>query len=84
MDVQKHAHRSIIRQLNTKLIGYYQYYGVTENYRSISDFRYRVRRKLLAVLRRRSQKKSLTWEKYAALLKRFPLVQARIYVNIYG
>lgn len=75
---------TLIRQLNIKLIGYYRYYGVTENYRSINNFRYRVRRKLLAILRRRSQKKSLTWEKYAVLLKHFPLAQARIFVNIYG
>jgi group II intron reverse transcriptase/maturase len=74
----------LIKQINAKLIGHYRYYGMTDNSKGIHTFGYRIRHKLLEVLNRRSQKKSLTWEGFAKLEERFPLAKARIYVNIYG
>ncbi|VBB07745.1 group ii intron maturase-specific, partial [Lucifera butyrica] len=74
----------LIKQINAKLAGHYRYYGVTDNSNGIHAFGYRIRRKILEVLNRRSQKNSLTWEGFAKLEERFPLVNARIYVNIYG
>lgn len=74
----------LIRQINAKLVGHYRYYGVTDNSNGIHAFGYRIRRKLLEVLNRRSQRKSLTWEGFAKLEERFPLARARIYVDIYG
>ncbi|WP_094607257.1 hypothetical protein SPSIL_054150 [Sporomusa silvacetica DSM 10669] len=74
----------LIKMLNQKLIGHFQYYGITDNSGKISLFRYLIRRKLHSVLNRRSQKKSLTWEKFAKLEERFPLARPKIYVNIYG
>ena len=74
----------LIKKVNAKLIGHYRYYGVTDNSNGINAYGYRVRRKLVEVLNRRSQKKSLTWEGFAKLEERFPLARARIYVNIYG
>lgn len=74
----------LIKQVNAKLIGHYHYYGVTDNSNAIRAFGYRIRRKMFEVLNRRSQKKSLTWEGFAKLEKRFPLARARIYINIYG
>ena len=74
----------LIKQVNAKLIGHYHYYGVTDNSNSICAFGYQIRRKMFEVLNRRSQKKSLTWEGFAKLEKRFPLARARIYINIYG
>lgn len=85
--LRKNMHTEIgnlIRQVNTKLVGYFRYYGVTDNSDSINTFGYNIRRKLFNVLNRRSQKKSLTWESFAKLLKRFPLVKPKIYVNMYG
>ncbi|VBB04802.1 group ii intron maturase-specific, partial [Lucifera butyrica] len=73
----------LIKQINAKLAGHYRYYGVTDNSNGIHAFGYRIRRKILEVLNRRSQKNSLTWEGFAKLEERFPLVNARIYVNIY-
>ncbi|WP_281253730.1 reverse transcriptase domain-containing protein [Sporomusa silvacetica] len=73
----------LIKQINAKLVGHYRYYGVTDNSNGIRAFEYRIRRKLHEILNRRSQKKSLTWEGFAKLEARFPLVKARIYVNIY-
>jgi len=74
----------LIKQVNAKLVGHYHYYGVTDNSNAIRAFGYRIRRKTFEVLNRRSQKKSLTWEGFAKLEKRFPLARARIYINIYG
>ena len=74
----------LIKKVNAKLIGHYRYYGITDNSSGINAYGYRVRRKLVEVLNRRSQKKSLTWEGFAKLEERFPLARARIYVNIYG
>lgn len=74
----------LVKQINAKLVGHFRYYGVTDNSNGIHGFGYRIRRKLFEVLNRRSQKKSLTWEGFAKLNKRFPLAKARIYVDIYG
>lgn len=74
----------LIKQINAKLVGHFRYYGVTDNSNGIHAFGYRIRRKLFEVLNRRSQKKSLIWEGFAKLNKRFPLARARIYVDIYG
>jgi len=74
----------LIRQMNVKLVGHFRYYGVTDNFDSIKTFGYHIRRKLVNVLNRRSQKKSLTWEEFAKLEKRYPLAKARIYVNMYS
>jgi RNA-directed DNA polymerase len=73
----------LIKQLNAKLVGHFRYYGVTDNSNGIHAFGYRIRRKLFEVLNRRSQR-SLTWEGFAKFEERFPIVKARIYVNIYG
>lgn len=74
----------IIRKLNQILTGYYHYYGITDNFKGIDDFCFRVRRSLFYWLNRRSQKKSYTWEAFNAMLKDNPLARPKIYVSIYG
>lgn len=74
----------IIKKLNQILTGYYHYYGITDNYKGIDDFCYRVRRSLFYWLNRRSQKRSYTWEEFNAMLKDYPLARPKIYVSIYG
>ncbi|WP_242842475.1 hypothetical protein [Peptoclostridium acidaminophilum] len=72
-----------MKRLWTKLVGYYRYYGVTDNTRAIRNFKDEVRRLLYKRLNRRSQKDSFNWYKYALFLKKFPLPAPRIYVSIY-
>lgn len=72
-----------VKKLNQTLTGYYHYYGITDNYKGIDDFCYRVRRSLYYWLNRRSQKKSYTWEGFNAMLKDYPLARPKIYVSIY-
>lgn len=74
----------IIKKLNQMLVGYYHYYGITDNYKGIDNFCFRVRRSLFYWLNRRSQKKSYTWEGFNAMMKDYPLARPKIYVSIYG
>uniref|UniRef100_UPI00405718C5 group II intron maturase-specific domain-containing protein n=1 Tax=Agathobacter sp. TaxID=2021311 RepID=UPI00405718C5 len=66
---------NIIKKLNQILVGYYHYYGITDNIQSLNNFRFRVIRSLFQWLNRRSQKKSYTWEdafeEMPALLEKF-------------
>ena len=74
----------IIQKLNQVLVGYFHYYGITDNYDSLNDFCFKVRRSLFFWLNRRSQKKSYSWDGFKDLLREYPLVKPRIYVSIYG
>lgn len=51
----------LIDQLNAKLRGHYQYYGVIGNSGGIGSFFFEVCKSLHKWLNRRSQKKSMTW-----------------------
>ena len=63
--------------LARKLRGHYNYYGVPGNSASIGRFRHEVTRRWKRALARRSQR-YLTWEKFAAILRRHPLPPARL------
>ena len=72
-----------IAYLNKVLLGYYCFYGITDNLRSLQIFYDRVKQILFYWLNRRSQKKSYTWEGFNDLLKVLPLNKPKIYVSIY-
>ncbi len=55
--------------LRRVLTGHYQYYGVPGNYQAMSSFREQVTRAWCRLLKRRSQKTSITWEKMGKLVK---------------
>ena len=74
----------LIRKLNIKLRGHYQYYGITDNSLSMSNFLHETKRMLFKWLNRRSQKRSYSWDGFTQMLKAFPLERPRIRVNIYG
>nr|WP_201786133.1 group II intron maturase-specific domain-containing protein [Moorella thermoacetica] len=68
--------------LKRKLIGYYHYYGITDNSKRLLAFHYIARCMLFKWLNRRSQRKSFDGEKFRRFLEKFPLPSPRIYVNI--
>lgn len=74
----------IIKKLNQKLVGYYHYYGITDNSQKLSDFRFEVIKSLFYWLNRRSQKNSYNWDGFTKMLKEYPLAYPRIYVNVYA
>ena len=61
------------RQLCLKLTGYYNYYGIPGNWKSLHRFWYHVRRLWQKWLNRRAHKAKVTWEKMTALLNRYPV-----------
>jgi len=70
--------REIFRELNAKLRGYYNYYGIIGNYASLREFFYHVKRILLKWLNRRSERKSYNWDGFNELMKHFGLLKPRI------
>ncbi len=75
--------RETIKKVNQILTGYFHYYGITDNSRSIGNFRFQVIKMLYHWLNQRSQKKSYSWKGYNDMLKVYPIVPARIYVSVY-
>ena len=73
----------IIKRVNQILTGYFHYYGITDNSKSIAAFRYQVLRSLFFWLNHRSQKRSYNWGEFNDMLKAYPITPARIYVSIY-
>jgi len=73
----------VVEMLATKLIGYYRYYGITDNSRMMDNFYERVKRMLYRWFCRRSQKTGMNWRKFQLYLKSNPLPRGRITVSIY-
>lgn len=82
--MRKEPIKEIIKKLNQVLVGYYHYYGITDNSRSLSSFRLRVMESLYRRLNRRSQKKSYSWKGFNEMLRAYPIANPRIYVNVYA
>jgi RNA-directed DNA polymerase len=61
-----------------KLRGHTQYYGVTFNASSNRKFFWEATRIFFRWINRRSQKKSITWEKFTKFMERCPLPKVRI------
>jgi group II intron reverse transcriptase/maturase len=61
------------QNLARKLQGYYQYYGIIGNRQALTRFLYEVKRVWRKWLDRRSQKRSMPWERFIRLLDRYPL-----------
>lgn len=82
-DMRTQPLREIVYKLNQILVGYYHYYGITDNMESLSDFRYEMGKTLFKWLNRRSQRKSYTWAQFNQMMREYPLAQPKIYVSIY-
>ena len=73
----------LIRAVNLKLRGHFQYYGISDNFAMISTFKELTQRALFKWLNRRSQKKSYTWVGFNELLRALPLEEPKIYHRFY-
>ena len=72
--------RDIIRSLNAKLRGYYNYYGITFNSRRLAGYYHQVRRLLYKWLNRRGGKPTWPWERFTKLVNQWcPLLKPKIY-----
>lgn len=45
-DMRSMKVKDIVKKLNEILVGYYHYYGITDNSRSINNFRFEVNKRL--------------------------------------
>ena len=61
------------QKLNQELCGHHAYYGVTGNSGSLSSFLQEVESRWRKWLNRRNNIRSMHWEKYCGLLRRYPL-----------
>jgi hypothetical protein len=71
------------RYLSAVLQGHFSYYGLTGNGRALGAFRHQLVRTWHYWLRRRSQRRCLTWDRFARLLKRSPLPPPKVVHSIY-
>ena len=83
-DMRFEKKKYILAKVNQILIGYYHYYGISDNYQMMDNFRKRVIQILYFWMNRRSQRKSYTWDGFNQFLKEHPIVRPRIYVSLYG
>jgi retron-type reverse transcriptase len=74
----------IMDRFKRSLVGYYNYYCITDNTQSVNKFRDKIGYLLFKWLNRRSQRKSFTWDKFRLFLNKYPLPYARVKVNIYN
>jgi hypothetical protein len=83
---KRNRHRPIEEQqryLSAVLLGHFSYYGITGNGKAINVYREQLRRIWHYWLRRRSQRRCLTWDRFARLQKRFPLPPPKVVHSIY-
>lgn len=75
--------KDLIKQLNKKLMGLYNYFGISGNYLwliNIYDFVKRILRKWLS---RRSQRGKLSWKRFNSIIEHNPLVKPKISFNLW-
>jgi len=71
------------RELNSKLRGYYNYYGIIGNFKSLKQFYRNVELILYKWLNRRSQRKSFTRKEFERVLNRHQILKPRITEKAY-
>jgi group II intron reverse transcriptase/maturase len=69
--------------LKAKLIGHYNYYGISGNYRSIRRYYQETVYLTHKWVNRRSQKASFNWREFTEYLRRYSLPLPKIYYKLY-
>ncbi len=76
----RHTRMSVLfRELNVKLQGYYNYYALKGNFKSICLFYRCLVKTLFKWLNRRGQRRSFRWEAFNKILKHYNLLRPGIY-----
>jgi group II intron reverse transcriptase/maturase len=75
--------RDLIKTLNAKLRGHYQYYGISGNCKKMCLFYDYTVLQLKKALGRRSQKAKMDWRKFKAILAHTPIAAPKICVNLW-
>lgn len=72
-----------MKTIRAKIQGHCNYYGITDNRRSVGNFIDECRTLIFKWLNRRSQKRSFDWSKFVLFLKKYPLPKVKTYVNVF-
>lgn len=75
--------KDIWKILSLKLIGHYNYYGISSNSRSIQTYYYQTLLLTFKWMNRRSQKLSFNWQQFTEYLRRHPLPKPALVYNMY-
>ena len=70
--------RTLFWELNPKLRGYYNYFGVVGNWRSLERFHEEVKRTLFRCLNRRGQRRSFNWRGFTDAMSFYGMERPRI------
>lgn len=70
--------RNLFPLLNSKLRGYYNYYGIIGNFKRLAQFFLQIKRILFKWLNRRSQKRSFNWKIFNEICVYYKLENPRI------
>jgi RNA-directed DNA polymerase len=70
--------KELFTLLNAKLRGYYHYFGIHGNFRSLEQFFRQAMRLLCRWLNQRSQRESYSWPGFQALIEQFGIEKPRI------
>ncbi len=84
---RRHRHLPVAAQhkaLKRRIQGHFNYFGVSGNFVCLLLVIEQAKRAWYKWLCRRSQRKRLTWERFADLLRDFPLPTPRIMVSLWG
>jgi len=68
----------LVKKLNSKLRGYYEYYGVYGNFESLARYKRYVELAFHRWLNRRSQRRSYSWQGFLDMLRRYPLLNPKV------
>ena len=73
----------LVKKLNAKLRGHYNYYGLSHNFKKMNGFYRYVERTLFRTLNRRGGKRKLNWEKFGKILQYNTLLMPMITVSLW-
>lgn len=77
--------KDIVKKLNEILVGYYHYYGITDNLRSLKSFSYEVLKSLRFWLNRRGGRRKYTWDGFWNMVNSYhKIAMPKLYVSIYA
>lgn len=73
----------IMKSVQAKLRGHFNYYGVTDNSAGIARFNYEAEKLLYKWLNRRGKRKCMNWDKFKLLKEHYPLPKPKIVVCMF-
>ena len=81
---EKASLKELVPSIKAKLLGHYNYFGISGNFRCVRQFYSRVLCLIIKWMNRRSERKSMDWPAFHNYLRFNPLPLPRITVSLYA